>query len=262
MIETKCFVQFEHLTRYPELVHCATKKPLDFSKRNQSEEALRENYNVLFDALNLPRETRVVRSVQTHTNSVIPVSEEVLDHPEMLQDVDGLVTNLRNIALAVSTADCQGILLYDPIRKVIGSVHSGWRGTAAGILKKTVELMTVHYGCCPENLRAGFCPSILSCCFEVDEDVRQIFLESFERESKLLPRSITEFIQTGEIRNGKQKYHIDTVGINSQVLIGMGVPEANIARSGICTRCMPEKYHSFRAAGNAYGMNLALIMMR
>ena len=78
----------------------------------------------------------------------------------------------------------------------------------------------------------------------------------------MLPRKITEFIRTGEIRNGKQKYNIDTVGINKQILLGMGVPEANIELSGICTRCTPEKYHSFRAEGSAYGMNLALIMMR
>ena len=262
MIESRSFVQFEHLLRYPELVHCATKKPLNFSKRNQPEEILRKNYRMLLEELDLPQETRIVRPIQTHTDSVFLVSEEVLEHPEMLQDVDGLVTNLRNIALVVSTADCQGILLYDPVQKVIGSVHSGWRGTAAGILKNTVELMKTRCGCRTENLLVGFCPSILPCCFEVEEDVRQIFLESFGRESKLLPRKITEFVRTGEIRNGKQKYNIDTVGINKQILLGMGVPEANIELSGICTRCTPEKYHSFRAEGSAYGMNLALIMMR
>ena len=87
---------------------------------------------------------------QVHGRRVVIVDEQNLGTE--LGEADGLMTDLRGVALEIHTADCQSVFLYDPVRGVIGNIHSGWKGTVQKIVPGAVEQMQSHFGCRPENI--------------------------------------------------------------------------------------------------------------
>ena len=139
-----------------------------------------ENYRRLTKCMGIDH-TRISAPDQVHKSNILIVTEEDagdgisrnLTHFE----IDAQITNVKNVPLIVYTADCVPILLADPVSRVIGTVHAGWRGTVAGIAAKTIEKMTETYGCMPENIKAIIGPSIGPENFEVDESVIKAMLE-------------------------------------------------------------------------------------
>jgi YfiH family protein len=183
---------------------------------------------------------------------VVAITLDNLD--DELNDVDGVITDLKDVALTIATADCQNIFIYDKKKEVIANVHSGWKGTLNKILRNTIVKLVDVYRCEVQDLIVCIGPSILKCCFEVDSDVVDMFRREF--------KDIEDTISLGEVKNDKQKYYIDTVEINRKELIDLGVPKENIIVSDICTKCSSDKYHSYRAHGMDSGRNVSLIVMK
>jgi polyphenol oxidase len=103
-----------------------------------------------------------------------------IDEPkEVVQGVDGLVTNQRGVALFATFADCYPIVLWDPVKRTAGLAHAGWRGTVAGIAKAAVRAMHDEYGSVPEDIRAGIGPGICGRCYEVGGEVAEQFEARF-----------------------------------------------------------------------------------
>lgn len=119
----------------------------------------------------------VLQPHQTHSANVAYVDRPNLTK-ENLEGVDALVTNLSGVAIGVRTADCIPVLLYDPLHRAIGAVHSGWRGTVNMICKKTVMEMCRLFGTHPEDLIAVIGPGIGYDSFQVGVDVALKFKES------------------------------------------------------------------------------------
>ena len=86
-------------------------------------------------------------------------------------EADGLATDCPGVCLAVFSADCIPVLLYDPVRRAVAAVHAGWRGTALGIAARAVERMAGSFGSQPEDILAAVGPGISQCCFETHRDV-------------------------------------------------------------------------------------------
>ena len=168
--------------------------------------------------------------------------------PVFVGEADGLLTDLPGVALEIHTADCQSVFLYDPVRGVAGNVHSGWKGTAQKIVPKAVSLMRGHYGCRPEEIEVYINPSILGCCFEIEEDVVDRFRAIVD---------VTKYCRKDRIVNGRQKYYMDTAAVNRDLLIGMGVLPEHVFLSGVCTMCSVPAYHSCVDASSA-GTNKSL----
>ena len=163
------------------------------------------------------------------------------------------MTALRGVALEIHTADCQSVFLYDPVLGVIGNVHSGWKGTVQKIVPRAVEKMISHYGCRPENIEVYINPSILGCCFEIEDDVVEQF------------RTITDvskYCRRDRIVNGRQKYFMDTAAVNRDLMIEMGVLEEHIFLSGVCTMCNTQEYNSYRGDHHVTGRNGSLICLK
>ena len=194
----------------------------------------------------------VVRPYQTHTDNV-----KVVRKIEKLEDTDGIITNKKEIALITTSADCISLLLYDPVKKAIGSIHSGWKGTLKGIIVKAIEKMKNEYKSNPEDIICCICPSIRQCCFEVDEDVKDLFYNKYKD-----LKNIDEIIKLGDKKEDKQKYYIDTVKINIELLKNIGLKEKNIIDSNICTMCHSKEFHSYRADGKDFGVNGAIIAIK
>ena len=166
--------------------------------------------------------------------------------------MDGLVTDKKNKALIFCFADCTPLLFFDPIKKVIANVHSGWRGTLQTIGRNAVNKMIEQYSCKPEDIICCIGPTIRKCHFEVDEDVKDLFYNKFKGEI-----DIEKYIENLQEKDGK--YFIDTVGINKEVLLKLGLKDKNIIDSKICSVCDEDKIHSYRAHGDKSGRNISIM---
>ena len=69
-----------------------------------------------------------------------------------LRDIDGLITNVKGAILATTFSDCTPLFFYDPIKNVIGNIHSGWGGTTKKIGAKAVDMLVNQMGCNPKNI--------------------------------------------------------------------------------------------------------------
>lgn len=251
------YLQFRKFLEYEDiLTHCFTLKPLDFGGIGNFEankKVFMDNYEKICNELNIDK-YNILRPWQTHTNVVKKVENETGIFPKEFIDVDGVITNKSNIILSTVLADCTPLYLFDPVKKVIGNIHSGWKGTAKKIGNNAIKKMIETYNCNPKDIICGIGPTIRKCHFEVDEDVKNIFEEAFPNYNGIIIK--------GEIKDGKQKYFIDTVKINKRMLIEAGLKEENIIDSGICTVCEASLMHSYRKEGTQSGRNTAIIMLR
>ena len=136
----------------------------------------------------------------------------------------------------------------DPVTGAVGAVHAGWRGTANGIVAKTVEAMVSAFGCKAENIRAAIGPNIGFCCFETDYDVPAAMLSAFGAEAY------------GYIRQKGEKYFVDLKGLNALWLRRKGID--NIAISTECTCCSPQRFWSHRATKGIRGSQGAVILCK
>ena len=141
-----------------------------------------------------------------------------------MHGVDALVTDVPEVCIAVSTADCVPVLLYAPNVKAVAAVHAGWRGTVLRIAGKTVRILMDEYGADPRLMKAGIAPSIGPEAFEVGEEVVDAFREAGFEMSCILKRDA----DTG-------KAHIDLWEANRLQLLTEGLSVGNIELAGICT---------------------------
>ena len=224
-------------------------------KRGDKEEAVRENFQRIGDAIGIRPEDMVFTD-QTHTNNVRVVQENDrgmgITRPLTYQNVDGMVTNIPEICLVTFYADCVPLYFVDPIKKVIGLSHSGWRGTVAKICKETIQVMAEQFGTCPQDIRAAIGPSICMDCYEVSEEVITQIKSCFpkEREQDLF------------YAKENSKYHLDLWKANELILIESGVKQEHIAVGNICTHCNNHVFYSHRYAGENRGNLAALLALK
>lgn len=163
------------------------------------------------------------------------------------QKADAILTDNPAITLFMRFADCVPVLLYDPVRRVVGLAHAGWQGTVKRVVTAAVERMTAEYGTSPADIRAGIGPSIAAHHYEVGPEVVRRVRESFgEAADALLPSF-----------NGST--HFDLWAANRLLLEQAGAREIEI--SGLCTACHTEDWYSHRAEKGLTGRFGALIAL-
>ncbi len=176
---------------------------------------------------------------QVHGDDVL-VAEHSSTSSLGLPDADAVITSHKNLPIAIRTADCVPVFLYDPTKPAIGLAHAGWKGTYKEIAYKTVERMKDVFGCKAENIQAVLGPSIQPCCYQVGEEFRQYFPnEIIERSSGL---------------------YVDVTKNNYRQLIQAGVKKEHIHSSGVCT-CCHSKYFSFRRDAQQAGRMISLMVL-
>lgn len=257
------YLQFRKLLEYSDIVNHAYSVGIDKDYRTErvgnvpvSKEELKnieENFKQLTTAINSSYEN-IVKARQNHTKQVKCIEKKedgVQFYSEEYKETDGLITNKPNIMLATSNADCILLLFFDPVKKVIANTHSGWKGTLQRISVETVKKMQEEYGSKPQDIICCICPSIRKCHFEVEKKVKEQFENGFKDVENFIKETIP-----GE------KWNIDTVHINKEILKKAGIIEKNIIDSGICSVCNADQIHSFRAEGENYGLATALIEIK
>ena len=170
---------------------------------------------------------------QVHGKDVLVLKNGELENDAALisetpRQADALITDIAGLSLIIQVADCQPVLLYDPVQSVIANIHSGWRGSVQNIIAGVVKIMERQFGCQAKNLVVGVGPSLGPCCAE------------FVNYREELPVSFWKY------RTGPN--HFDFWAISKNQLIEAGVSEANIYLSQICTRCNIDLFYSYRRA--------------
>ncbi|MBU0697898.1 MAG: polyphenol oxidase family protein [Proteobacteria bacterium] len=142
---------------------------------------------------------------------------------------DAMVTDIQNKFLAMQVADCQSVLMYDPVRQVIANVHSGWRGSINNIIGRTVKVMEQHFDCCSRDIIAGISPSLGPCCAQ------------FINYQKEIPAAYWTYKDARD--------HFDFWSVSCDQLCDAGVLAENLDLSRMCTRCDTDIFFSFRGEG-------------
>ncbi len=262
------YIQFRKLLEYNDIIRHAYSLGTDVNfrtakvnkqkiSRDEYELAI-NSYKNLCDSIG-SNYIKTVKTNQNHTDTIKIANKKIKeDEPdfnlEEYKETDGLVTNKKNLILSTTNADCILLLLFDPIKKVIANVHSGWRGTLQRISTKAIEKMEKEYNCNPKDIICCICPSIRKCHFEVEKEVKDMFEEEFKN---IIEKNniITETISS-------KKWTIDTVLINQIILEEKGLKKENIIDSKLCSVCNSNLVHSYRVEKEGYGLETAIIELK
>ncbi|HCI82249.1 MAG TPA: peptidoglycan editing factor PgeF [Ktedonobacter sp.] len=171
--------------------------------------------------------------------------------PEEMHKGDALMTNQRGVALALSFADCVPIVFHDPVQQVIGIAHGGWRGTARGVVMATVDAMRERFGSQPHDILAGIGPSIGTCCYEVSEQVRDLFLGTQQFETMPTQERYRDAVYTSATFStvqlaDRESLRLDLGETNRKQLLFAGLTPEHIEVSGVCTSCHVDNFFSHR----------------
>jgi len=148
---------------------------------------------------------------------------------------DAMVTNVPDICLFVMSADCVPLLFFDPVKKVIGACHAGWRGTLLKAPVATIQTMCESYGSVPADILVAVGPSIGPCCYNVGGEVIDSVLRTFG--------STDAFIRFDKF---DWQPYFDLWSTNQLILRKAGIQEKNIEISGLCTQCHHTDFFSSR----------------
>lgn len=227
---------------------------LSFSRGDDRDNVI-ENHKRLAEAIGYDY-TKLVFSDQVHDTVIRVVNKEDagkgITKETDIKEIDGLVTNVPNIPLITFYADCVPLYFYDPINKVVGLAHSGWKGTVNNIAKAMIDKMVEEYGSNPSDIVTAIGPSICVDCYEVDDVVVDIIKKNFTK----------DIIDENVIVKGNGKYQLNLHGLCRRNFLNAGIKEENIAMPDLCTCCNSEFLFSHRASKGMRGNLAAVIMLK
>jgi polyphenol oxidase len=246
------YYQFAGLGEFPELVHQV------FSRKGGLSEAPFNGLNVAFSVGDRTEDVQANRRLvakagkwrytvyarQVHGTEILllPGPETAAAMAACTPTGDALITAEPGVALVVQVADCQAIMIYDPARRVVANVHSGWRGSVNDIAGKTVAAMEAHFGCRGRDMVAAISPSLGPCCAEF-VNYRSEIPEKFWRYKDDVDR-------------------FDFWKISCDQLAAAGLKPGNIHVAGMCTRCSSGHFFSYRGEGRHTGRFAVVIGLR
>jgi YfiH family protein len=188
--------------------------------------------------------SRLLSAKQVHGIGIYSLTEPLTKDREV-DGYDALITDLSGVGLMIQQADCQAVLLFDPLREVIAAVHCGWRGSVQGILQQVIAVMVENYGTAPADLQAVISPSLGPCCAE---------FVNFRQE---LPMEFQQFMV--------EDNYFDFWQITRHQLMSMGMAKERIGAAAVCT-CCSDDYFSYRRAsrlnGGLTGRNCSVISLQ
>lgn len=228
---------------FPGIIH-------GFSTKKFGDMRIAKNRNAFLSVLGIDASSLVWQE-QIHKDVIHIVSH--LDKGKTISGVDGLVycchsgfelessddnktIDSEAIVFSVHTADCVPILAVDPLAKVIGAAHAGWKGTLLHIGKTLVKDME-KLGATPLDIRIAIGPRIGACCYAVDDERELMFQKEFGQYTDIVVK-----------RN--EKSFVDLGKANYYDFLSVGISSVHIDYDpSLCTFCMKDDFYSFRRSG-------------
>jgi YfiH family protein len=185
--------------------------------------------------------TSVVQAEQIHGASVSVIEST---HPpvNLIPGCDGLVTRVPGVVLVIRTADCLPLFLWDPVQRVVGLAHVGWRGLVRALPMRLMSALQMYASSRPQDVWVGIGPAIRACCYEVGEEFEQPF-GSF-------------------VRHASGRRTCDLIGYATQQLFASGVRPSRVIDCGECTACEGSRWHSVRRDGETGGRLYSFIVIQ
>jgi polyphenol oxidase len=256
-------ITYNLLNKYNEIAHFCTDREGGVSMGNYASFNLspfsgdnpanvNKNKEILCKQFGIDAEKLII-PYQTHGTKILEIDDSFFqlsqyEKTQSLNGIDALFTHLKNVCIAVTTADCVPLLFFDPQKQVIAVAHAGWRGTCSKIAEKTVQRLIDKFDCNPADILAVVGPSISSKVYEVGKEV----VDSFENAGFEISRIVT-------IRN--HSFYLDLWKANQLSLQSVGVLLDHIEISGICTHTEHERFFSARRLGVKSGRITSGIML-
>lgn len=248
-----CYLQFNILNKYSDkLRHCITLRHGGVSKYpvsslnfrtagKDSRENVTKNLDIICNTVGFDRKN-IYKASQNHTDNIL-----ILDNKNKKRyffdnystdEYDGYITNNKDIATLVTTADCNPIIIYDTKKNIIANIHSGWAGTIKKIYLKAIRILQDKFHSNVEDLVVCIGPSIRKCCFSSEE-------EHFKKKFTEVWGNETDYIS---YEQDNKRFHIDLVYVIKKDLQEYGIKEENIIDCEICTMCNSDDFFSYRTA--------------
>lgn len=196
---------------------------------------------------------------QVHGVRTLIADEAFLEKNEVEQQLlsfgcDAVCTNVPGICVAVKTADCIPVLIYDARHKVVSAVHAGWRGTVQRIVEVNLDLLAETYGTRAEDCHAIIGPGISLESFEIGDEVYEEF--------RAAGFPMEEIAKRFPAKPEGEKWHIDLWEANRLQLLSKGVKAENIQVAGVDTFTHSDMFFSARKLGLKAGRIFNGIMVR
>jgi YfiH family protein len=225
------WLEFDLLESFPHVVHGVFLRHGGVSKGPFATLNLSTEVGDHPDHVKLNRESvrkaldvsKILYAHQTHGNNVHRVTAKNADK---IPAADALFTTEKNVGLAVTHADCQAAIFYDPVHEAIAVAHCGWKGTAQNIYARVVAAMHQEIGTQAHNLLVCISPS----------------LGPDHAEYKNYKQEIPQDLWSFQVKPN----HFDFWGMSKKQLTGSGILEKNIEMAGLCTVCNQSDYFSYR----------------
>ena len=222
---------------------------LRFNCSDRRENVLK-NFEIICSEIDINYKDLVL-SNQVHEKNVITVGEEDRGNgiifPNKFESADALITAKRGVPLVTFFADCVPIFFLDKKEGVIALAHSGWKGTVLNIAGAVLEKFFEEFNAEPQNIIAAIGPAIGVCCFEVGDDVSEIFFEKFG---------------DSVLEKHENRWHVNLEKAVFTELKEAGVLQKNITCSGICTCDNSDLLFSHRKTKGKRGNMAAFLELR
>jgi hypothetical protein len=213
---------------------------------NDDPQAVARNAELFYGALAVDI-NRACTVWQVHGTEVI-VAREPRPDRRWLAQADAIITDQIGLPLSMRFADCVPVLLYDPVRHIIGLVHAGWRGTVADAVGSALRAMADTFGTRASDVQAAIGPSIGPECYEVGAEVVAAAETAFGD-----VRNLVHYADDG-------RAYLNLWASNQRALQRAGVTQIEI--SGICTACHVDEFFSHRAEQGKTGRFGAIMMLK
>lgn len=210
-------------------------------------EAARDNRRRFLSALHLA-DMNLITLRQIHSGKFIIIREKCSQG--IPTEGDALVTQVKNVALAVMVADCLPVLVADPVTRVSAAIHAGWKGILAGIFEKTIAGMRHSFGVRESDLIVAIGPGIRSCCFEVGSDVVDLFDKAYPAHPLAIPHPVH-----------RGKWLLDLRAALNVQFSSSNIHKEKIFDLETCTCCNTQEFFSYRCEGYSAGRMMAVIGM-
>ena len=185
---------------------------------------------------------------QTHSNKFIFLSKNQKFYQKKIK-ADAVITDQIKLPIAVLTADCVPVLLFDKEKKLIAAIHAGWKGAFRGIISKVIKYMKKK-GSKPQNIIAAIGPCIGKKSYNVGQDFKKKFLKKNKKNNIFfyIKKNIIYFDLPNFVKSQLKTNKITNIDMNN-----------------VDTFVKKNNFFSARQAlrsGNAdYGRNISIIMI-
>lgn len=207
----------------------------------KTDEARKDEKALLGSYTGIPEE-HIIMLEQVHQDHIVIIDNPPQENKLAHAPADGMITNSPEICLVIRTADCVPLYAHDPIRKILGAAHSGWKGCHLAIAQKLIDVMAERFDCTRGDIEVFILPSIGPHSYIVGEDVASLF-----------PDSVVE---------RREQIYLDLWKSVEESLLRGGIRDENIYNARICTLQNNVDFYSYRNGDSGRNLNFGFMLSR